>query len=83
MMESNKTNQIDKVKPVIGITIGDINGIGPEIIIKTLRDPRILNYVTPVVLGSTSTLSYYRKFLHIDCILDRLISLPEYFGLHD
>ena len=52
--------------PVIGITIGDINGIGPEVIIKTLRDKRILNSFTPVIYGSTNTLSYYRKSFHID-----------------
>jgi 4-hydroxythreonine-4-phosphate dehydrogenase len=52
--------------PVIGITMGDINGIGPEVIIKALRDKRMLNYMTPVIYGSTNTLSYYRKSFHID-----------------
>lgn len=52
--------------PVIGITVGDINGIGPEVIIKTLRDKRVLNYMTPVIYGSTNTLSYYRKSFHIE-----------------
>jgi len=50
-------------KPVIGITLGDINGIGPEVIIKALSDPRMLNILTPVVYGSTKVLSYYRKML--------------------
>ena len=53
-------------KPVIGITIGDVNGIGPEVIIKALRDNRLLNYFTPVVYGSTKTLAYYRKALGAD-----------------
>lgn len=52
--------------PVIGITMGDINGIGPEVIIKALRDKRMLGYFTPVIYGSTNTLSYYRKSFHID-----------------
>ena len=52
--------------PKIGITIGDINGIGPEVIIKSLQDSRILNHITPVIYGSTKTLSYYRKNYHID-----------------
>ena len=65
-MESNTEERIESSKPVIGITIGDINGIGPEIIIKTLRDQRILNLMTPVVLGSSKTLSYYRKSLHLE-----------------
>ena len=53
-------------RPKIGITLGDINGVGPEVIIKTLKDNRILNYITPVIYGSTKTLSYYRKALKID-----------------
>ncbi|MCC5930236.1 MAG: 4-hydroxythreonine-4-phosphate dehydrogenase PdxA [Cyclobacteriaceae bacterium] len=53
-------------KPVIGITLGDINGIGPEVIIKTLRDTRLLEMMTPVIYGSTKVLSYYRKMYEID-----------------
>lgn len=49
----------DKIK--VGISIGDLNGIGLEIIIKTLADSRILNYCTPVVYGNTKAASYYRK----------------------
>lgn len=45
----------------IGITIGDINGIGPEIIIKALSDPRILKSFTPVVYGSYKVLSYHKN----------------------
>ncbi len=48
-------------RPVIGITVGDINGIGPEIIVKTLSDPRIMDWCTPVVFGSTRVLSFYKK----------------------
>lgn len=50
-------------KPVIGITIGDINGIGPEIIINTLSDDRIYNFCTPVIYGSTRVFSYYKKLI--------------------
>lgn len=52
-------------KPVVGISLGDINGIGPEIVIKTLADERILDMITPVVYGSTKVLSYYRKALNL------------------
>ncbi len=55
-----------KDKPVIGISIGDINGIGPEIIIKALADQRVLRHLTPVIFGSSKTISYYRKLLKID-----------------
>lgn len=53
-------------KPRIGITIGDLNGIGPEIIIKALADNRILNILTPVIYGSTRVLSYYRKLMNME-----------------
>jgi 4-hydroxythreonine-4-phosphate dehydrogenase len=53
-------------KPRIGITLGDINGIGPEVVIKVLADSRLLNMLTPVVYGSTRTLSFYKKLLNLE-----------------
>src|SRR5690606_31076552 len=53
-------------KPRIGITIGDINGIGPEVVIKALADHRMTGMVTPVVYGSSRVLSYYKKLLNIE-----------------
>lgn len=47
--------------PVIGITIGDVNGISPEVIIKTLSDSRISEYCTPVVYASPKILTYWKK----------------------
>lgn len=46
----------------IGITIGDINGIGPEILIKTLQDSRLRNLFVPVIYGSARVLNTYKKF---------------------
>lgn len=48
-------------KPVIGISCGDLNGVGTEIIIKTLSDSRILDFCTPVVFGSNKLINFYRK----------------------
>lgn len=53
----------------IGITLGDINGISAEIIIKTFLDPAILEYCTPVIYGSVKVLNYYRQFLKIEKFL--------------
>ena len=50
-----------KDKLVVGITQGDSNGIGYEVIIKALSDPRILDMFTPVVYGSSKIFSFYRK----------------------
>jgi 4-hydroxythreonine-4-phosphate dehydrogenase len=48
-------------KPVIGISCGDINGIGIELIIKTFSDNRILEHCTPVVFASNKVINFYRK----------------------
>ena len=47
----------------IGITIGDLNGIGIEIIIKTFLDARMLQTCTPIIYGSSKTISFHRKAL--------------------
>lgn len=48
----------------IGITIGDYNGIGPEVIIGALEDQRILKYILPVIYADNRIISFYRKFLN-------------------
>src|SRR5215212_4596336 len=48
-------------KPVIGISCGDLNGIGPELIIKTFSDTRILDHCTPVIFCSNKVINFYRK----------------------
>ncbi|HTM97755.1 MAG TPA: 4-hydroxythreonine-4-phosphate dehydrogenase PdxA, partial [Pedobacter sp.] len=51
----------DKIK--IGISIGDVNGIGLEVILKTLSESRVLDYCTPIVYGNTKVSSFHRKAL--------------------
>jgi 4-hydroxythreonine-4-phosphate dehydrogenase len=48
-------------RPVIGFSCGDINGIGIELIIKTLADHRLLELCTPVVFASNKVINFYRK----------------------
>jgi 4-hydroxythreonine-4-phosphate dehydrogenase len=48
-------------KPVIGFSCGDLNGIGLEIIIKSISDQRLIDFCTPVVFASNKTLNFYRK----------------------
>ena len=50
----------------IGISIGDVNGIGLEVIIKALADSRVLEYFTPIVYGHTKVASFHRKALGIN-----------------
>lgn len=53
-------------KIIVGITQGDINGIGLEVIIKTFLDPQMLEICTPVIFGSNKTASFHRKALNIE-----------------
>lgn len=52
-------------KYTIGITLGDYNGIGPEVLIKVLSDDRIYKYCSIVVYGQKSVISFYTKLLKI------------------
>jgi len=45
----------------IGISIGDLNGIGPEIVIKTFQDSRMLDFCTPVIFASVKCMSFFKK----------------------
>jgi 4-hydroxythreonine-4-phosphate dehydrogenase len=49
----------------VGITIGDFNGVGPEVIIKTLEDERIFKFCTVVIYGQKSVISYYTRHFKI------------------
>ncbi|MEO5980318.1 MAG: 4-hydroxythreonine-4-phosphate dehydrogenase PdxA [Chryseolinea sp.] len=53
-------------KPRIGITLGDPNGIGPEVVLKALSDNRLMASITPVIYGSAKVLALYKKQLNIE-----------------
>jgi len=53
-------------KPIIGISCGDLNGIGIELIIKTFSDTRLLDHCTPVIFASNKAINFYRKTIP-DC----------------
>jgi 4-hydroxythreonine-4-phosphate dehydrogenase len=55
---------MEKKTIIAGITHGDINGIGYEVILKTLADPMINDICTPVVYGSPKVAAYHRKALN-------------------
>lgn len=52
-------------KIVVGISIGDINGVGMEVIIKTFSDQRMLTFCTPVIYGSAKVAAFHRKTLNL------------------
>jgi 4-hydroxythreonine-4-phosphate dehydrogenase len=53
-------------KIVVGISIGDINGIGSEIILKTFEDSRMLEFCTPVIFASVKLMSFFKKHFETD-----------------
>lgn len=65
-MEKEKEKRIPSTRSSIrvGISIGDINGIGPEVIIKALNDNRILDECTPIIYGSTKTMAFHKKAIN-------------------
>src|ERR1700741_4244914 len=65
----------EKIK--IGISIGDVNGIGLEIIIKTLADHQIYNYCTPIVYGHTKVASFYRRLAEVNELNFNVIDHPD------
>jgi len=56
----------EKIK--LGISIGDLNGIGGEIVLKTFEDSRMLDFCTPVIFASVKSLSFLKK--HFDLTLN-------------
>jgi len=57
-------NKSEKIK--VGISIGDFNGIGIEIVLKTFLDKRMLDFCTPIIFGSTKLVSAYKKDMNIN-----------------
>jgi len=52
---------MNQARPIIGISCGDLNGIGIELIIKAFSDSRILDHCTPVIFASNKAVNFYRK----------------------
>ena len=64
-------------KIIVGISIGDINGIGLEIILKTFEDKRMLDFCTPVLFGSTKVIAIHKKILKLDNPIHGIHSLDK------
>jgi len=62
---SDTSHNKENIKPVIGISIGDFCGVGPEVVIKALNDNRLLKHLTPVIYADGRLISFYRKHLNL------------------
>ncbi len=54
----------EKIK--VGISIGDLNGIGGEVVLKTFEDPRMLDFCTPVIFASNKTITFLINQFNMD-----------------
>ena len=64
-------------KIVVGISIGDTNGIGIEVILKTFQDKRMLDFCTPVLFGSTKVISFHKKNLSLEIPFHSINSIEQ------
>lgn len=62
---------------IVGISIGDLNGIGSEVILKTFEDARMLELCTPVIFGNVKILSFLKKTLHLEASIHGIDKLDQ------
>lgn len=65
------------MKPIVGITMGDPAGIGPEIVLKSLMDKEVYNGLKPVVIGSYEVLSNTKKELGLKLNLNKVSTVDN------
>lgn len=68
---------MEERKIKVGITHGDINGIGYEVILKTFSDPVMLELCTPIIYGSPKVAAYHRKSMDIQANFSIIRSASE------
>ncbi|PKP24531.1 MAG: 4-hydroxythreonine-4-phosphate dehydrogenase PdxA [Bacteroidetes bacterium HGW-Bacteroidetes-2] len=57
-------NKLENI--LVGISIGDLNGIGSEVVLKTFEDSRMLEFCTPIIFASVKALSFVKKALEME-----------------
>ena len=62
---------------IVGISIGDLNGIGGEVVLKTFEDVRILDFCTPVIFASIKTMSFLKSHFNYTLHLNSINSLDQ------
>ena len=64
-------------KIIVGISIGDLNGIGSEIVLKTFQDQRMLEFCTPVIFASVKVLSFLKKQYNLELNLHGIDTIDK------
>jgi 4-hydroxythreonine-4-phosphate dehydrogenase len=68
-------DKTDKI--IVGISIGDLNGISIEVILKTFEDKRMLEFCTPVLFGATKVISFHKKALGLETPVQGITSMNQ------
>lgn len=68
-------DKVDKI--IVGISVGDLNGIGIEVILKTFEDKRMLDFCTPVLFGSTKVVSFHKKALNNPTLINGITEINQ------
>ncbi|MFD2892053.1 4-hydroxythreonine-4-phosphate dehydrogenase PdxA [Flavobacterium chuncheonense] len=68
-------NKSENIK--VGISIGDLNGIGAEVVLKTFDDNRMLEMCTPVIFANVKVLSFLRKNLQLTANLHGIDKMDQ------
>lgn len=61
----------------VGISVGDLNGIGSEIILKTFEDVRMFDFCTPVVFANAKLMTYFKKVYKVKTHIQQISSLDQ------
>lgn len=62
---------------IVGISIGDLNGIGAEVILKTFEDARMLEFCTPVIFANIKILSFAKKTFNLTGVLNAIDRIDQ------
>ena len=62
---------------IVGISIGDLNGIGSEVVLKTFEDTRMLELCTPVIFANVKILSFVKKTFELTSVLHGIDRLDQ------
>lgn len=62
---------------IVGISIGDLNGIGSEVVLKTFEDNRMLELCTPVIFANVKIMSFLKKNLNLEASLHGIDALSQ------
>ncbi len=62
---------------IVGVSIGDMNGIGPEVVLKTFEDTRMLDICTPVIFANAKIVSFLKRTYNLNAFIQGIDNLDQ------